>query len=308
MTPFAAKTHPGCRRERNEDRYLADPDLALWVVADGVGGHSHGDVAANIACSTIRKSIAAGASLRASIDQAHHAILEEIARRGASENMGTTVVAVRFTDADYELAWVGDSRAYLARGSACAKHGGVQDDGDLGRKGCDDLQQITTDHSAVTNLVESGVITPEQAGTHPQRNALSRSLGVSTRNQSEADVITGTLQAGEQLLLCTDGLTDELSDASILRELRRSADVHDQVESLVARALESGGRDNITVVLLGEAPALATVPQHGHTVSQDLRAHDADRERQRAPKHRKALWVIAGVLVVAVLAWFLSQP
>lgn len=230
MIPYAATTHPGLRRTKNEDNFEADEALGLWVVADGVGGHSNGEVASAIACETIRVAVANGADLETAVEGAHQAVLGEINSRDAGNNMGTTVVAARFIDGDYEIAWVGDSRAYLYDGK---------------------LRQLTRDHSAVNDLLDSGAITPDQAVNHPQRHALTRSLGVSETNASRVSVVNGRFKAGQQLLLCTDGLTDELSDHAIENELGQHQELQLQVDSLLAAALANGGRDNLTLVVLG---------------------------------------------------------
>ncbi|MFT4768469.1 MAG: serine/threonine protein phosphatase PrpC [Glaciecola sp.] len=230
MIPFSARTHPGLRRSKNEDNFETDADLGLWIVADGVGGHSNGEVASEIACTTIREQVAKGSDLRSAIENAHQAVLREIDTRDAGNNMGTTVVALQLRGDSYEIAWVGDSRAYLFDGG---------------------LKQLTRDHSAVNDLIDSGAISKAQAAIHPQRHALSRSLGVSSTNASSVSVIKGKLGAGEQILLCSDGLTDELADTTIIAELTRNADLESQVDALVSAALASGGRDNLTLVLLG---------------------------------------------------------
>lgn len=236
MIPFAARTHPGLKRTNNEDSFVVEADLGLWVVADGVGGHSNGEVASAIACETILNCIRSHDTLELAMAKAHDAVLAEIERRGSDSNMGTTAVALRLSGDHYEIAWVGDSRAYVFEGTA---------DGNL--------RQLTADHSAVNELVINGAITQQQASLHPQRHALSRSLGVSTKTASNASVVRGKLKRGQQLLLCTDGLTEELSDPSIARELRRHSNVDAQAEALLDGALANGGRDNITIVLVGRS-------------------------------------------------------
>ncbi|MFK7828579.1 MAG: PP2C family serine/threonine-protein phosphatase [Congregibacter sp.] len=230
MILFAARTHPGLRREKNEDNYAADAELGLWVVADGVGGHSNGEVASAIACEIIRNDVEDGKTLCNAIEHAHKSVLHEIAKRDAASNMGTTVVAMRMHQDEYEVAWVGDSRAYLYDGK---------------------LRQLTRDHSAVNDLLDSGAITPEQAKGHPQRHALSRSLGVSDTNASAVSSITGTLRSGAQVLLCSDGLTDELNDAAIENELALNDSPEAQAEALLGAALAKGGRDNLTILVVG---------------------------------------------------------
>jgi serine/threonine protein phosphatase PrpC len=237
MIPFAARTHPGLRRGANEDNYSVDEALGLWIVADGLGGHSNGEIASAIACEVINREVRGGASLSDAIAQAHRALLEEIERRDIESNMGTTVVALLMTGRDYQIAWVGDSRAYLYDGG---------------------LKQLTADHSAIGELLAKGAIDARKAAKHPQRHALSRSLGVSETNEAEAGVVSGTLKANQQLLLCTDGVTDELSDAQILGELRINGSPDEQAEGLVKAALAGGGRDNLTLILVGSRAAKPT--------------------------------------------------
>jgi len=286
MRSYGATTHPGLRRTKNEDNFEADEALGLWIVADGVGGHSNGEVASAIACETIREAVAGGANLKTAIEDAHQAVLGEITARDAGNNMGTTVVAVRLDDDDYEIAWVGDSRAYLYDGK---------------------LRQLTRDHSAVNDLLDSGAITSDQAVNHPQRHALTRSLGVSATNASRVSVVSGQFKAGQQLLLCTDGLTDELSDHAIENELGQHDGLQQQVDSLLAAALANGGRDNLTLVVLGRpkkkqksrksaAPDLATTQNIAFSVP--------------SKKSRISKWLAAGLLlatsalVAGAALWF----
>jgi protein phosphatase len=287
MIPFAATTHPGLRRKKNEDNFEADEALGLWIVADGVGGHSNGEVASAIACATIREGVSKGLELSRAIEDAHQAVLSEINTRDAGNNMGTTVVALRITGNDYEVAWVGDSRAYLYDGK--------------GKR----LKQLTRDHSAVNDLLDSGAITPDQAASHPQRHALTRSLGVSASNASRVSSVTGRIKTGQQLLLCTDGLTDELADHAIENALAQNADLQTQVDSLLAAALAQGGRDNLTVIVLGSpqhnardkkdtAPDLATT----QNIAASVQAARPDRYKFS----RRNLLMLAVITVVAVVA------
>jgi protein phosphatase len=292
MMPFAARSHPGLKRSNNEDSFVMDEALGLWVVADGVGGHSSGEVASAIACETIRAQVRAGASLESAIGSAHDAVLCEIDSRDADgsdrgSNMGTTVVALRLDGDHYEVAWVGDSRAYL-----------------FDRRRAGRLQPLTVDHSAVNDLVADGVLTQQQASTHPQRHALSRSLGVSRDTASAAGVVRGRLRSGEQIILCSDGLTEELHDAAIASELARQTSADGQVDALVEAALAAGGRDNITVIVVG-APAQRGA-HHGEsrsletTQSAALVASAADKPRSWLD--HKALLLVALLFLVAAVA------
>jgi protein phosphatase len=279
MIPFAARTPPGLRREANEDNYSVDEALGLWIVADGLGGHASGEIASAIACEVISRAVRGGASLTDAIAQAHRALLEEIERRDLESNMGTTVVALRLHNRDYQIAWVGDSRAYLYDGS---------------------LRQLTADHSAISELLQKGAIDARKAATHPQRHALSRSLGVSETNESEAGVVSGTLKANQQLLLCTDGITDELSDAQILGELRINGSPDEQADALVKAALASGARDNLTLVLVGSSTVKAKEPG-GQAPSLETTQNIGEPVRSTVPR-RSSLGYGALLLLAAALA------
>ncbi len=283
MRAFSADTHQGHRRSHNEDCYQANPELGLWLVADGVGGHSNGEVASAIVSDTLARDVANGTSLIDAIHHSHDDILKEIAAREGS-NMGSTVVALQLREADYEVAWVGDSRAYLFDGSR--------------------LKQITRDHNPVSEMLARGAITPEQAANHPERNVLSQSLGVADTITVAPDRIRGSLSAGEQILLCSDGLTDELSDAEITQIMLDGDDPEGQVHRLIEAALNSGGRDNVTVVIVGEkAPPgseTSTTPRQGDTLSSEK----AVRARGGSG-HDKMVLALLGAMVLLALLWML---
>ena len=246
MRQFAAETHIGMKRSHNEDCYEADPNLGLWLIADGVGGHSCGEVASDIVRTTIRNSIAHGDTLSGAIEQSHQAILKAIKQQEAARGMGSTVVALLINNDNYELTWVGDSRAYLWDNR---------------------LQQLSQDHNRASELLADNMITQLQAANHPERHALTQSLGVSERMNLRPGNIRGSLNDGQQILLCSDGLTDELPDSVISRIMNDNHCPRAQVDALVLAALEAGGNDNITAVVVGgcavnphseEAPGLDT--------------------------------------------------
>jgi serine/threonine protein phosphatase PrpC len=225
------------KRDGNEDCFVADGSLGLWLVADGVGGHSCGEVAAAIVAATVTEEVARGQPLATAIHQAHAEVLREIAGRDTNTRMGSTVVAVLLADADYTLAWVGDSRAYLWDGIT--------------------LLQLTRDHSHVRDLVDRGMLANEDIKSHPERHALTQSIGVSLDMQLNLGQALGQLEAGQQMLLCSDGLTDELPDSEIAQQLRHHSSTQAQVDGLINAALRAGGRDNVTAVIVG-APADAS--------------------------------------------------
>ncbi len=231
MIEFGHLTHVGLRRDLNEDTYYADGELGLWLVADGMGGHQYGEVASALARDTLVREVARGASLEQAIRTADEEIIRTSRRRNDALPMGTTVVAARIQGRRFEIAWVGDSRVYLWRDSQ--------------------LVQLSHDHSYVEELIAGGVITREQARTHPHRNVVTQALGVTDPAQLNVETLTGELRPGMQLLLCSDGLTEEVDDRNIAQVLAMTdCSAQECVDTLVAAALDGGGSDNVTVVLV----------------------------------------------------------
>jgi protein phosphatase len=282
MNLFAADSHPGRKRHRNEDCFLADSTIGLFLVADGIGGHADGEVAAAIVRDTVRADIGNGAGLDAAIQSAHRGVLAEIAHRGES-NMGSTVVAAVVSPGEYDIAWVGDSRAYSFDGT---------------------LKQLSEDHSLVSEMLARGKLTPEQAATHPGRNMLSQSVGVSAANDVTPGRIGGPLHPGQQLLLCSDGLTNEVSDAVIEKIMGEGGSPTEQVQALIQAALDSGGRDTITVVVVGTRGQYDAVSARGF--SEGLSKTDAARDVRGGgplPNHRVlALLAVAAAAVATLVA------
>tara|TARA_R110000823_G_scaffold27609_8_gene80344 strand:+ start:497 stop:1363 length:867 start_codon:yes stop_codon:yes gene_type:complete len=249
---FAADTHPGLARSHNEDCFGAAPQNGLWLVADGVGGHSCGEVASAIVKESILTQLASGASLVAAIRSSHAAVLAAMLERDGAQGMGSTVVAAQLDDHEFEICWVGDSRAYLWRGG--------------------ELRQLTTDHNRAAELLASGAITAEQASRHRQRHVLTQSLGVSDAMVVAPGTVSGSLVAGDRLLLCSDGLTDELSNSSIALLLSQHDSPRAQVDALMRAALDSGGHDNITAVIIGDPPAVRDTGDSTLETTHDIRA------------------------------------
>ncbi|MGH8041642.1 MAG: PP2C family protein-serine/threonine phosphatase [Rudaea sp.] len=230
MIEFGHSTHVGLRREHNEDTYYADAELGLWLVADGMGGHEHGEVASAIARDAVVREISAGAELAQAVQRADEEIIQHSARKAEALPMGTTIAAVRLHGNDYEICWVGDSRVYLWNG---------------------ELKQLSRDHSYVQELIQQGAITHEQARTHPHRNVVTQALGVTDPQSLRVETIRGNLQPGMQVLLCSDGLTEEVDDADIATVLaRQDLSAQECVDHLILAALEGGGSDNVTVILI----------------------------------------------------------
>ncbi len=231
MIEFGHLSHVGLRRELNEDTYYGDADLGLWLVADGMGGHDSGEVASAIARDSIVREVRAGRGLAEAVRRANQDIIRQSKHRNESMPMGTTVVAVRIAPSGrFELAWVGDSRAYLWNGK---------------------LQQVSSDHSYVQELIDQGQLTPQQARSHPYRNVVTKALGVTEPEKLVIETVAGELRTGMAILLCSDGLTEEVEDAMIAAALaQKDISAQECIDHLIAAALDGGGSDNVTAVLL----------------------------------------------------------
>jgi PPM family protein phosphatase len=279
LRPFGL-TDAGKVRQNNEDALLVGEgqDETLFVVADGIGGFEAGEVASSLAVDVL-KDLPPGESFKAAIGEANRRIVA--AGRGDEKlsGMGTTVVAIRFGGTQVEpvaeVAHVGDSRAYLMRGG--------------------DMKPITEDHSLVAELVRSGDLTRDQAAEHPQKNLITRALGA----DEEVDVDTAVLsvEAGDRILLCSDGLSDMVSEAGISEILAQSPDDPERAaRGLLSAALDAGGNDNITVVVVDvmeqparEADARNERERHSSGISELLAAKPSVKDTgARTPSRGKA--------------------
>ena len=219
----------GRQRRANEDSMLARSPL--FVVADGMGGAQAGEVASRMAIESFEGGVPGGEPERelAGLTQEANARIHELSHANAEHaGMGTTLTAVYVGEDDVSIAHVGDSRAYLLR------------DGEL--------MKLTDDHSLVDELLRQGRLTPEEAVDHPQRSVITRALGP----EGTVDVDTRSLrgEAGDVLLVCSDGLTTMISEEQVASVLRSAPNLHAAGEALIAAANEAGGRDNITVLLV----------------------------------------------------------
>ena len=226
----AVATDPGRRRRHNEDAYVCEPPL--YAIADGMGGAQAGEVASGLAAAVL--SEAAGKEqgeerVASLIQEANRRVFRRSSEDAAASGMGTTmtVALVDLSSGSIALGHVGDSRAYRVRAG--------------------ELEQLTDDHSLVGELVRSGKLSVEEAEAHPQRSVITRAVGT----EPEVDVDTFTVEAepGDLYLLCSDGLTDMVSDRKILSVLAGTDDLDRAARALVDAANAGGGEDNITVVL-----------------------------------------------------------
>jgi protein phosphatase len=283
----------GRAREVNEDAFVVDERLALFAIADGMGGHAAGEVASWTAIEALRAAVASGRAVNDAVGAANDAVLEKASDRPELQGMGTTMTAAVVASARQLLiGHVGDSRAYLVHGGA--------------------LSRLTEDHSLVEELVREGRLTPEQADAHPQRAIVTRALGMEPG--VEVDLYTVPVEPGDRLVLCSDGLNTMIRERDIERIARSEADPQRSAELLVDAANEAGGEDNITVVVIDvlevdepeaidpEALAAPVEPPTPEPTSPP----DPEPPTSPPPPRRRAravrtvlVWTLPAVLVVA---------
>lgn len=225
------RTDIGKLRRQNEDAAWFDESRAVFAVADGMGGHLAGEVASRMAIEAVQRMARENerpgiAALREAVACAHETILAHAQDHIECAGMGTTLSVLWLGENYAYIAHVGDSRIYRLREGS--------------------LTQITQDHSLVEELVRAGLITREQARTHPRRNIITRALG--THGENEPDLLVTDVQDGDVFLLCTDGLTGMVPDDEIERTLR-DCGIEAAADRLLALALDAGGRDNVTLIL-----------------------------------------------------------
>lgn len=242
----AYATHPGLLRELNEDSLAISTQYGLAILADGMGGYNAGEVASGMAVAVLKNDLEADLStwyreltrhgmhklhalLQARITRTNLSIYQSAQTQTQYAGMGTTVVLAVFFNNRITVAHIGDSRLYRLRQ--------------------DDFDQITRDHSYLQEQLDTGLLTPEQARFSHNKNLLTRALGVDLEVQAE--IRDYQIEPGDIYLLCSDGLTDMVSDVEIARLLQENSnDLQHAADALIALANENGGRDNISVVLL----------------------------------------------------------
>lgn len=229
-------THTGRIRAGNEDSFLIGD--AVFAVADGMGGHQAGEIASDAALEPLREIDVPGATdpsdvgelLANAVREANTLVVDRASNDPQLQGMGTTLTAVAIRDGQLHVAHVGDSRAYLLR-----------DD--------EEMSQLTTDHTLVERLVQEGRLSRDEAASHPQRNVITRAIGHEA--SVEIEVLPPImLREGDQIVLCSDGLSGPVTDERIASTVSATADGDRAVEALLAHANAAGGPDNITAVLV----------------------------------------------------------
>jgi serine/threonine protein phosphatase PrpC len=245
----AAVTDPGRTRRHNEDAYVIEPPL--FAIADGMGGAQAGEVASQLATAALKESQPNGGGeqrIADLIQEANRRVYDRSSSDPNTSGMGTTITVALVEEDTVAFGHVGDSRAYLIRDA--------------------EMEQLTEDHSLVNELLKTGKLSREEAETHPQRSVITRALG--TDPDVDVDTFSVRAEAGDLFLLCSDGLTDMVSEESILDVVERNrADIDGVVRALVKEANRGGGQDNITVVAFEiEDGATGVLARDGETREQ----------------------------------------
>ena len=260
---FGSRTDIGYVRDHNEDSLIIIPPL--FAVADGMGGHEAGEIASEITVNTLAElapSHLDAEGLTAAVEAANYNVMKAPRQGIGRDGMGTTLTAAMLEGERLLIAQVGDSRAYLL-------HKGH-------------LQQITRDPSLMADLIEAGQITPEEARVHPNRSVITRAIGSDIHMRP--DIYELNVDAGDRILLCSDGLSSMISNNAIESIMRRQSDAQHCADELVTAALENGGADNVTVVV-ADVPGFSEV-----------------REKKRAHKSRVFYIGLAIALVAVIFA------
>jgi len=228
----ASASDVGKRRALNEDAALARPEIGLWAVADGMGGHGGGDVASRALVEALEE-VPAPASASELLDAfearvgAVNGALRDLARREGRAVIGATLAALLIYGGHFACVWCGDSRVYLLRAGA--------------------LRQLSHDHSEVQDLVDRGILDKAEAKSWPRGNVVTRAIGAA--DQAELEIVDGPAESGDRFLICSDGLTAHVEDGEIATHLA-GADPQAICDGLIALTLERGAVDNVSVVVV----------------------------------------------------------
>lgn len=255
---FASATDTGLVRAHNEDSLAIDEFSGLGLVADGMGGYAAGEIASSIAATTVTQVVQAGLKKRAwqhrtlrasaiqqllldAVEQANTAILTMAQKRPECAGMGTTLIAALFQQQQVWIAHVGDSRAYRLRGT--------------------DIEQLTHDHSPLQEQIDAGLISSAEARFAPHKNLITRALGIGAG--SDVEIHAHPLVSGDIFLLCSDGLSDLLTEREMAIVIHSRNSLTQAAEQLIQCANNNGGRDNISAILIRVESARAARDSSG---------------------------------------------
>jgi len=225
-----ALTHEGAVRTNNEDRFVDRPEMGLWMVADGAGGHQHGELASGLLAQALARTDGLAGSdlvaeIRASVSRTHRELRARAEAEGDAVTIASTIAVFLASGPHYACLWAGDSRIYRLRGGV--------------------LTRLTRDHSLVQVLVDEGAITEAEAERHPHANVITRAVGADGP-EPQLDKVTGRAEPADRFLLCSDGLNKALEE----RLIGRLAATDDPARRLIEAALEYGSRDNVTAIVV----------------------------------------------------------
>lgn len=265
QSEFFAVSDVGLQRRNNEDNHLNCPELGLWLVADGMGGHAAGEVASAIACDATKASIQQGSRLDEAFLKAHRAVLDAAEKGVGGQGMGSTIVGLHCDYERFQISWVGDSRAYLWR-----RHTTEPEDHPHFTSG---LQQLTSDHSYVQMLLDSGAIGEHEFQNHPDKNIITQCLGSLEIEQPKPGTVEHLWESGDWIILCSDGLTDCVTNQDIESILSEHQKIQPATDALLQAALKAGGKDNITVLMVAAPPSLSKLVNKGMTAIKSIFNH-----------------------------------
>jgi len=267
MLESKSLSHLGLVRECNEDSFICDEELGLWVVADGVGGNSHGEIASQLAVQTVERAVRQGNDLSQALVKANEVVIRASEDQADLAGMATTAIACHFRGHQFELAWVGDSRAYL-----------------LDAEG---ICQLSSDHNRANELFEMGEIGQDDIMCHPGQHELTQAIGQMTLDKIPKSL--GELHEGDILLLCTDGLTGLVDDDDIYRTIFLAPSLEYASQSLLKQVLDKGASDNVTFSLIRFCEEESAIKASDFSTSkQAVNANNTIESNYRKPFDKKA--------------------
>ncbi len=273
-------SHQGLVRDRNEDSYISNANENIWLVADGVGGNTAGHIASQLSVQAIERKLRQGSSLLSAIMEANQDLLSAASQQPDLNGMATTIVATKFLGNQYELAWVGDSRAYLID--------------------AEKIYLLSSDHNVANELYSKGEITKQELQYHPGQHELTLALGLGTLTDIPLKV--GSLENGSILLLCSDGLSGVLSDEIIFKTVKSGHSLEQVSQTLLELVLNAGAPDNVTISLvqyIGDpVPEIST--------TETLATGDLDVKRLLKVKNKAPLtWGVLFTIMLIMMFLFI---
>lgn len=272
--------HPGLVRDLNEDSYISNSDEGVWLVADGVGGNTGGEFASQLAVQVVERKLRQNLPFLEAIEEANESILSAVSNQTELEGMATTIIGVKILQNNFELAWVGDSRAYLIDP----------------KKG---IQRLSSDHNVAFELYEHGEISEAEMLSHQGQHELTQALG--QESQLSIPVLNGRLGAGCFLMLCTDGLSGVVSEDFIFQTICGAKHLDQAAENLLSEVLEAGAPDNVTFTLIHHPQRLTNEDEESAAFKPD-----APQEVRQVPFKNRAImtWIVLLVVFVTLLLTF----